>query len=561
MAKNAQKVEHHRRAPCASACAPAAEVRVEGARAQELHAAGVKIMNLTLRNPPSYTSDWSLGYPSSSKFQAQYETDWNGPVLGRGSFGVVRKATGRDGDGKEYAVKTLEKMPSVGGRIMKKIQNETSLILELGASLDVGYCYGVWEDEAEVHMLLELCRGGDLSSRAGSYSEAEVMRIISSVLRVVAQCHAKNYVHRDIKPENFMFLTEADDSPIRAIDFGLATAITPGVDLEDRCGTVHYCAPEVILYKYGKEADLWSVGVLAHQLLTGTLPFTDANNPNETNEERFDAILNKDLNLDTAAWNGISDQAKAFVHSLLTRDRQQRLSAVEALEHGWLQGGCTNGSECGSMVQRLQRFGTYSQFTQLVMQEMARKMMTCECSDLQGLRELFDKLDPHGVGLVSPEAMHTALTRDGYILSEEEFDQLTQCMERLCSTFADKKRQSGGECKGVKICEFVAAFLDWSRVELEGGENWVSLAEYAFKQWDHTGVLDIERLGDMIAELNAEKLHSQRAVENKLKSVDADGDKRVSWAEFLSLIEPEICTENLAVFDSRYASRSNLLPI
>eukprot|EP00959_Pyramimonas_sp_CCMP1952_P210760 4410483-Pyramimonas_sp.AAC.1 len=174
-------------------------------------------------------------------------------------------------------------------------------------------------------MLLEMCRGGDLASRAQqrgfNYSEGEVMRIIGSVLRVVAQCHAKNYVHRDIKPENFMFLTEAEDSPIRAIDFGLATAITPGVDLEDRCGTVHYCAPEVILYKYGKEADLWSVGVLAYQLLTGSLPFTDPwRNPEESMEERFDAILNKELDLDTGACRFLSEEAKSFVRNLLTKD-------------------------------------------------------------------------------------------------------------------------------------------------------------------------------------------------------------------------------------------------
>jgi calcium-dependent protein kinase len=71
-----------------------------------------------------------------------------------------------------------------------------------------------------------------------SYSEEEVVRIITSVLRVTAQCHARNFIHRDIKPENFMFLDDSENSPIRAIDFGLSTAIKPGETLSDRCGTV-----------------------------------------------------------------------------------------------------------------------------------------------------------------------------------------------------------------------------------------------------------------------------------------------------------------------------------
>jgi len=304
---------------------------------------GLQVLSLTVRTPPFYATDWMLGYTTSSKFKAQYRIDWDGPLLGKGTFGVVRKATDLD-TGKEYAVKTLTKSPSVGGRTMKKIQSETTLVLELRASLDVGYCYGIWEDEVHVHMLLELCRGGDITTRAeqrGSYSEVEVVRIVSSALRVVAECHTKNFVHRDIKPENFMYLNEAEDSPIRAIDFGLATPIIPGVDLGDRCGTVHYCAPEVILYKYGKEADLWSVGVMAYQLLTGSLPFSNPNNYEETNEQRFNAILYKEVDYESNAWRGVSQQARAFVQNLLIRDRHKRMTAAQALDHEWLKDGST----------------------------------------------------------------------------------------------------------------------------------------------------------------------------------------------------------------------------
>ena len=81
-----------------------------------------------------------------------------------------------------------------------------------------------FEDDENVHLVMELCAGGALLDRIkqGAPTERYVASIIRSVLRFIAQCHGKGIIYRDVKPDNFLFLTKEPDSPIRATDFGLS---------------------------------------------------------------------------------------------------------------------------------------------------------------------------------------------------------------------------------------------------------------------------------------------------------------------------------------------------
>ena len=83
---------------------------------------------------------------------------------------------------------------------------------------------GAFEDDGNIHLVMELCSGGGILDRMkeGTLTEARIADIIRSVLRFIAQCHAKGIIYRDVKPDNFLFLSKDEDSPIRATDFGLS---------------------------------------------------------------------------------------------------------------------------------------------------------------------------------------------------------------------------------------------------------------------------------------------------------------------------------------------------
>lgn len=90
---------------------------------------------------------------------------------------------------------------------------------------------GTYEDPVFVHLVMELCEGGELFDRIvqrGHYSEREAAKLIKTIVGVVEGCHSLGVMHRDLKPENFLFDTTAEDAALKATDFGLSVFYKPG---------------------------------------------------------------------------------------------------------------------------------------------------------------------------------------------------------------------------------------------------------------------------------------------------------------------------------------------
>ncbi len=137
----------------------------------------------------------------------------------------------------------------------------------------------VHEDDKYLHLITDLCTGGELFDRIiaktqsaeGHFSERDAAKLIHSILDAIQYCHdEKRIVHRDLKPENFLYATEADDSPIKIIDFGLSRPdVSPNSIMRTKVGTPYYVAPEVLKRKYTASCDIWSIGVISYILLCG----------------------------------------------------------------------------------------------------------------------------------------------------------------------------------------------------------------------------------------------------------------------------------------------------
>lgn len=220
-----------------------------------------------------------------------------GDTMGSGSFGTVRRAVDRK-TGKACACKSipkLEKRKSASNRhYLLKIRSEVDSMSHLGASLDAVYLFNAYEDDTDVHLVMELCEGGTLAASMDNVTEHDAATIMRSILRFLAQCHSRDLVYRDVKPENFLFTSDSCERTVKAIDFGLTVSHQPGSQPLDVCaGTPLYVAPEVFKRNYGKKSDVYSAGVLAFQLLTGRYPYwaTKEYNCNSMAEVRLVAPL------------------------------------------------------------------------------------------------------------------------------------------------------------------------------------------------------------------------------------------------------------------------------
>jgi calcium-dependent protein kinase len=134
--------------------------------------------------------------------------------LGHGHYGVVRKCQNRQT--KEYfAVKTIKK--SKVGRL-ETLKREIEILKTMDHP-NIIKLVDVFEDDKYLHLVTELCTGGELFDRIiektksaeGHYSEQDAATIIKSVLSALEYCHTvHNICHRDLKPENFLFATVSD---------------------------------------------------------------------------------------------------------------------------------------------------------------------------------------------------------------------------------------------------------------------------------------------------------------------------------------------------------------
>lgn len=182
---------------------------------------------------------------------------------------------------------------------------------------------------------MDLMTGGELFDRIVSkdhYNEQEAKETLKQIVVAIKYCHENNIVHRDLKPENILYQSPNDDSIIKIADFGLATMLKSNQLLTVACGTPGYVAPEVLKgLAYGKEVDMWSIGVILYILLCGFPPFYDDNN-----KKLFLQISNANYCFPDPYWTNVSNSAKDLIRNLLVVDPTKRLTPDQVLQHPWM---------------------------------------------------------------------------------------------------------------------------------------------------------------------------------------------------------------------------------
>ncbi|KAG6697472.1 hypothetical protein I3842_09G201300 [Carya illinoinensis] len=279
------------------------------------------------------------------RFVGEYQV---GRQIGSGSFSVVWHARHRV-HGTEVAIKEI-----ATGRLNKKLQE--SLMSEIFILKRINHpniirLHDIIEVPGKIHLVLEYCRGGDLSiyiQRQGRVPEATAKQFMQQLVAGLQILRENSLIHRDLKPQNLLLSTSDNNSVLKIADFGFARSLQPRGLAETLCGSPLYMAPEIMqLQKYDAKADLWSVGAILFQLVTGKTPFTGNNqiqllqNIMKSNELQFPPDID------------LSSDCKDLCQKLLRRNPVERLTFEEFFNHPYLsqrQPAASLGSRRSSRV-------------------------------------------------------------------------------------------------------------------------------------------------------------------------------------------------------------------
>ncbi|XP_075513462.1 phosphoenolpyruvate carboxylase kinase 1-like [Primulina tabacum] len=271
--------------------------------------------------------------------------------IGRGRFGVVYRcyphssaavsAVASD----SFACKSIHKhslSDDPDDRLCLDV--EPKILHLLSGSPNILRLHGVYEDDDYLHLVTDLCDGGDLYDRLSSghrFSEPEAAEIIKQLIIAVASCHRLGIAHRDIKPDNILFDSRGR---LRLADFGSAAwfGVSEGGVMSGVVGTPYYVAPEVLMGRvYNEKVDVWSCGVILYIMLAGVPPFY-GDGPAET----FEAVMRGNVRFPPKIFRSVSAEAKDLLRKMLCRDVFRRFSAEQVLMHPWI----INAGEPASMA-------------------------------------------------------------------------------------------------------------------------------------------------------------------------------------------------------------------
>ncbi|WRX18106.1 Protein kinase domain - like 10 [Theobroma cacao] len=375
-----------------------------------------------------------------------------GRELGRGEFGITYLCTDRE-TREALACKSISKRKLRTAVDIEDVRREVAIMSTLPEHPNIVKLKATYEDNENVHLVMELCEGGELFDRIvarGHYTERAAANVAKTIAEVVRMCHENGVMHRDLKPENFLFANKKEHAPLKAIDFGLSVFFKP-----------------------------------------------------ETEQGVALAILRGVIDFKREPWPQVSESAKSLVRQMLEPDPKKRLTAQQVLEHSWLQNAKKAPNvPLGDIVRtRLKQFSVMNRFKKKALRVIAEHLSV---EEVEVIRDMFTLMDTDNDGKVSYEELKAGLRKVGSQLAEPEIKMLMEVADVDGNGVLDY-----GEFVAVTIHlqkmendeHFRRAFMFFDK----DGSGYIELDELQEALADESGEADLDVLNDIMREVDTDK--------------------------------------------------------
>ncbi|KAL5212068.1 hypothetical protein ABZP36_022915 [Zizania latifolia] len=407
-----------------------------------------------------------------------------GRKLGQGQFGTTYLCTDL-ATGAALACKSIAKRKLLTPEDVDDVRREIQIMHHLAGHASVVTIRGAYEDALYVHIVMELCEGGELFDRIverGYFSERKAAEITRVIVGVVEACHSLGVMHRDLKPENFLLKDRGRDASLKAIDFGLSVFFKPGQVFTDVVGSPYYVAPE-------------------------------------TQQGIFDTVLRGSLDFESEPWPSISDSAKDLIRRMLRSPPSERLTAHQVLCHPWVceDGVAPDRPLAPAVLSRLKQFSAMNRLKKMALRVIAQSLSE---EELAGLKEMFKAMDTDGSGAITFDELKEGLRRYGsYNLREAEIRDLMDAAD------VDKRGT-------IDYDEFIAATVHLNKLDRE--EH--LLAAFFYFDRDGSGYITVDELEQACRDHNMADV----GIDDIIREVDQDNDGRIDYGEFVAMMKKGI---------------------
>ncbi|KAG2396800.1 Calcium and calcium/calmodulin-dependent serine/threonine-protein [Vigna angularis] len=530
-----------------------------------------------------------MGYETRT-LSDEYEVS---DVLGRGGFSVVRKGTRKSSSDTKslVAIKTLRRSGTASNSnhpsgfprpkgaekssaammglpwrqvsvsdalLTNEILVMRRIVENVSPHPNVIDLYDVYEDSNGVHLVLELCSGGELFDRIVAqdrYSETEAAGVVRQIASGLEAIHRANIVHRDLKPENCLFLDVRRDSPLKIMDFGLSSVEEFTDPVVGLFGSIDYVSPEALSQgKITTKSDMWSLGVILYILLSGYPPFIA-----QSNRQKQQMIMNGNFSFYEKTWKGITQSAKQLISDLLTVDPSRRPSAQDVLytltnllSHPWVVGDKAKDDAMDpEIVSRLQSFNARRKLRAAAIASVWSSTIFLRTKKLKSLVGTHD-LTEEEIENLRINFKKICVSGDNATLSE--FEEVLKAMNRpslvplaprIFDLF-DNNRDGTVDMREI-LCGF-------SSFKNSKGDDALLLC-FQMYDTDRSGCITKEEVASMLRALPEECLPADITEPGKLDEIfdrmDANSDGKVTFDEFKAAMQRDSSLQDLVLSSLR----------
>lgn len=311
-----------------------------------------------------------------------YEINKNNK-LGTGTYSTVYAGISMDQEtNRKYNIKdgivAIKKISllNISEKTSKMIKEEISIMerIKKNPHPNIITCIDIIEDTDTVYIVMEYCDSGDLNKLLGTPIKEDVVKFyFKQIVEGLVYMTENKIIHRDIKPKNILLTN--NKTCIKICDFGLAKGFKDGLTRAlTVCGSPLYMAPEILGEKsYSIGVDIWSIGMILHEMLFGYHPFYKCKDINELKT----SVMNNSTIISPKKKYQLSDNCLDLISKLLEKEETKRINLKDIGSHSWIY----NCNESNAVIRDKLFKSTKDNMNLIIYVEQSYKKIIVDDSD------------------------------------------------------------------------------------------------------------------------------------------------------------------------------------